>query len=366
MAENDPKEPSPERDQTDEGLRIERENTDRALIEKQAVVEEDADQVLQRARDNADAVLTEAREKADQRLEIEAPGAPLEAISEERTVEDASLRDERASADEILRRERKETARSVHTLLPLERERTDEYLLTERERSDEVVSNRDDFLGIVSHDLRNLLGGIVLSAELLARRAAKSEEQKGTVQETGRIKRYAERMDRLIGDLLDVASIDAGKLAVSPLPGDVTALITEAVDTFHAIAADKGIVLEARAAKERLLADFDHDRLLQVLTNLINNAIKFTPRGGKIEVSCERTEETLRLCVRDTGSGIPEKLLEAIFERFSQAAANDRRGLGLGLYISRCIVEAHRGKIWAESDGTGSRVCFTLPSAAKA
>ncbi len=364
MAGKPPKEPSPEREQTDEGLRVERENTDRALIEKRAVIEEDADQILQRARDTADAVLTTAREKADQRLEDESPDAPIKAISEERTVEDESLRHERASADEILRRERDDAALAIHKVLPVERERTDEYLLTERERSDDVVANRDDFLGIVSHDLRNLLGGIVLSAELLSRRAPKNEQSKATLQETERIKRYAERMDRLIGDLLDVASIDAGKLAVSPVPGDVTALITEAVDTFHAIAADKGITLEARTPKEHLCADFDHHRLLQVLTNLINNAIKFTPGGGSIGVSCEDAKGELRVCVTDTGSGIPENLLEAIFERFSQAAVNDRRGLGLGLYISRCIVDAHRGKIWAESAGKGSRVCFTLPAIA--
>jgi signal transduction histidine kinase len=212
--------------------------------------------------------------------------------------------------------------------------------------------------------LRSLLGGIVLSADVLSRRAPKNEQRNGTLAETERIKRYAERMDRLIGDLLDVASIDAGKLAVSLVPGDLTALIAEAVDTFQAASAHKGVTLDGHVAKEHVRANFDHSRLLQVLTNLINNSIKFTPRGGAIEVTCEHREGETQVCVSDTGSGIPKQLLESIFERFSQAAVNDRRGLGLGLYISKCIVEAHGGKIWAESEGEGARVSFTLPSQA--
>ncbi|HEX6297443.1 MAG TPA: ATP-binding protein, partial [Burkholderiales bacterium] len=104
-------------------------------------------------------------------------------------------------------------------------------------------------------------------------------------------------------------------------------------------------------------------RILQVLANLISNSLKFTPRGGKITVRGEREAGNVRLCVRDTGSGIPGDALGRIFQRFAQFAKDDRRGLGLGLYISRCIVEAHGGRIWAESQpGAGSKMCFTLPA----
>ena len=102
--------------------------------------------------------------------------------------------------------------------------------------------------------------------------------------------------------------------------------------------------------------------MLQVLANLIANSIKFTPKGGSIRVSCERVGESLEFCVEDTGEGIPAAMLEAIFERFWQVGKNDRRGLGLGLYISRCIVEAHGGNIRAESNpGQGTRMRFTIP-----
>jgi signal transduction histidine kinase len=355
-------EASAEREQTDESLRMEREKTDRALAERQAA-EEDSDLALQHARESADAVLTESRAKADERLEASPDAGTPNTLAEERVLEDEALQDERASADEMLRREREENTRVLSRLLPLEREKTDRFLLTERARSDVALANRDNFLGLVSHDLRNLLGGIVISADLLAARAPDNEDGAQTLAMTTRIQRYAAHMNRLIGDLMDVASIDAGKLAMTPAPGDVTTLIAEAVDTFQATASAKGISLQTEIVEGPLLAEFDQGRMLQVLTNIIANAIKFTSQGGSIRVRGECAGAEVRFCVSDTGSGIPGNMLEAIFERFWQVGKDDRRGVGLGLYISRCIVEGHGGKIWAESTlGEGSRLCFTLPS----
>lgn len=356
------KKPSSERDQTDESLRLEREKTDQALTDRQ-VAEEDSDLMVHQARESADAVLTAARAKADQQLNQVSPQDVARAtLAKERVLEDEALQDERDSADENLRREREENARVLSRLLPLERDKTDRFLLTERARSDDAVSNRDNFLGIVSHDLRNLLGGIVISAGVLSERAPDIEAGKQTLAETTRIQRYAARMNRLIGDLVDVASIDAGKLAVTPVPRDVAALIAEAVDTFQATASAKGISLQAEMSEQPLPAEFDYDRMLQVLANTISNAIKFTSLGGSIRVRGERAGDDVRICVSDTGPGIPGSMLEAVFERFWQVGKEDRRGVGLGLYISRCIVEAHGGRIWAESKlGEGSRFCFTLP-----
>lgn len=354
-------EASAEREQTNESLRLEREKTDRALTERQAA-EEDSDLVVQHARESADAALAEARAKADERQEASPRVGTHATLAEERALEDEALQEERTSADEALRREREENTRALSRLLPLERERTDQFLLTERARSDVALSNRDNFLGLVSHDLRNLLGGIVMSAELLSARAPENEDKAQTLATTARIQRYAARMNRLIGDLTDVASIDAGKLALTPVPGDTTTLIAEAVDAFQAAASAKGISLQAEIVESPLLAEFDHDRMLQVLANVIANAIKFTSRGGSIRVRGEHAGDELHFSISDTGSGIPSDLLEAIFERFWQVGENDRRGVGLGLYISRCIVEAHGGKIWAESRlGEGSKLCFTLP-----
>lgn len=362
----------PERDKTDESLRTERASADHVIGKRQAIIEDtanlSADAVLAKARDIADVVLAQARDKADELLEQNAAQSkdePPTTVDEERARADETVRDERASADESLRRERMEEAIAFSRLLPLEREKTDRYLLTERARSDDALSNRDDFLGMVTHDLRDMLGGIVLSAETLTRSVSDSEEGKKILAATQRMQRYAARMNRLIGDLMDVASIDAGKFLLKMVPDDCNALLAEAADMFQSAASAKDISLQAEPDQGSLPVDFDHERLLQVLANLITNSIKFTPRGGRIRIRGIRTGNEQHFSVTDSGQGIPAAILESIFERFWQTDKYDRRGLGLGLYISRCIVEAHGGKIWAESEpGEGTTMHFTLPAKA--
>jgi signal transduction histidine kinase len=360
---SDAKKPQPEREQTDESLRTERKNTDHVLGERRTRVEETADGIVERAREQADAVLDTARDKADGKLDVAKAGPQArDAVARERAVEDETLRDERSTADESLRREREEQARTLAELLPLEREKTDRYLLTERTRSDDAVAHRDDFMGIISHDLRNLLGAIAGNVRLVAKQASVTDEGRRTVAGMERIQRYVARMNRLIGDLVDVVSIDAGKLAVHAQPADAAELIREAVDAFAHAAEEKGLTLEFESSDPVLPAIFDRERMLQVLANLITNAIKFTASGGAITVRAERTRDELRVSVVDTGQGIAEDMLEAVFERFWQVGKNDHRGLGLGLYISKCIVAAHDGRIWAESKpGAGSAFHFSIP-----
>ena len=363
----DPQE-TPERERTDESLREERAKTDRALAVAQDAVEEDADAVVERARHNADAILVAARGKADEQADLDAPfSIPSAAIAEGRENEDEALREERAAADESVRREREASARVLARHLPLERDATDKHLLTERGRSDDAIATRDDFLGMVCHDLRDLLSGIVISSQMLAEKLRKRDDGEPMLGDTARIERYGARMNRLIGDLVDVASIDAGRLSVTTLLGDAAALVGEAVNALQPSAAAKLVTLETRGIDRPLAVRFDHDRLLQVLANLIGNSIKFTPEGGSITVSCESAgTKGLVFSVTDTGQGIPPDMLEAVFERFWQVGKNDRRGLGLGLYISRCIVEVHGGTIRAESTlGSGTRMHFTLPIGAE-
>jgi signal transduction histidine kinase len=359
----DKKKPQPERERTDANLRTERSRADQALTESHAITEKDADQVIRRARNKADAVLLTARDKADERSAENPASSEYGIVARARAVEDMALEEERASADNALQDERAEAVRILASLLPLEREQTDRTLLIERARSDTALSNRDDFLGLASHDLRNLLAGIVLSAAVVAARAPDDETGTRILEETKRIERHVAKMRRLIEDLLDIASIDAGKLTVTPVGGDLTALLGEALEMFQPLASVKGVSLQLEPVRSPLPATFDPDRLLQVLANLISNAVKFTPQGGDIRVSAERAGDELLVNVRDTGSGIPEEMLDAVFERFWQVGKNDRRGLGLGLYISKCIVEAHGGRISVTSTlGEGSNFCFILPA----
>lgn len=362
------KEPRLERDKTDDSLRTERKNSDVVLNERRTDIEESADVRVEHARAQADAVLEAERGEADYTLGNTGPKSQAHAtVAQERAREDAIIEHERSIADERLRRERAEHARVLATLLPMERERTDRHLQTERTRADDAIAHRDDFLGMVSHDLRNLLSGMVLNATLLAEDASDSEEGRRTVIGMQRIQRDVGRMNRLIGDLVDVASIDAGKLAIELARGDAAALLQEVLETFALVASNKGISLELGEVEPAMPADFDHDRLLQVLANLVGNALKFTAAGGSIVLGGARVDDELRFSVSDTGAGIPTNLLEAVFERFWQVGKNDKRGLGLGLHISRCIVEAHGGKIWAESTlGAGSVFHVTIPATAAA
>ena len=350
---------------TDKSLRTERHGTDKALRGGQAA-EQAADKVVDLARQTADALLVTARVKADHDAE-ESAAIVQATVANERALADELLQRERTAADDRLRLERDAGRRALAELLPFERERTDRDLLTERARSDEAIANRDDFLAIVSHDLRNLLGGIVLSSSALSKAASETDEGRRVVVTGKRIQLYAARMKRLIGDLVDVVSIDAGKLATTIVPSDPLALIAETLETFRRTAEARGIALESEVIGVLPQAAFDHERMLQVFANLVSNALKFTSGGGKICVRGERTGEEVHFSVHDTGIGIPESMLNAVFMRFWQATANDQRGTGLGLYISKSLVEAHGGRIWVASElGRGSVFHFTVPVAASA
>jgi signal transduction histidine kinase len=354
---------TPDRAETDRSLLTERQNTDLVLEDRKAELEQDADRIVDRARENADAVLLEARDKADEQFNRGQPlAATRVAVNEERKIEDQIVDDARATADEILALEREQLTRELLARLPIERTITDRYLMTERVRSDKAIANRDDFLGIVSHDLRDLLNGIVMTAALLGRRAPKAEEGAPTRDAAERIQRLAARMKRVIGDLVDIAAIDSGKLTIERREGNPAAVIAEAADSFRSAAAEKPLSIIVENSDGAVPVTFDSQRVLQILANLIANSIKFTPPGGSIRVTGARADRAYLISVIDTGPGIPADSLEAVFERFRQLADDDRRGLGLGLYISKCLIEAHGGRIWAESEpGSGTTIRFTLP-----
>jgi signal transduction histidine kinase len=340
-----------ERRHTDESLRAERDKADDVLAERLMHVDATADAVISRARARADQVLAKARAKVDRNIGTAAPSALL---ASERTQADAVLHDERANADERLQQERADKVVALEN----ERQETDRDLYSERARSDASLATRDEFLSVVSHDLRTMVHHVVGFAQLVETTA--SQEQ--VISYAHRIQRSGARMDRLIGDLVDVVSISAGRLAVTCEVGDPIDVVTEALDTFQSQAAASGISLVAEIESRGVLAKFDSARLLQVFTNLLSNAIKFTPGPGRVVVRIERVGADLRFSVSDTGIGIPTDQLDAVFRRFLQVGENDRRGLGLGLYISKCIVRGHGGRIWVASNpGHNTTFFFTLP-----
>lgn len=357
MSKEDPSQSS--RELTNQRLRAERGDIDK-MIQELADVDTIADAAITRARLRADEVLAVARAKIDSALDSAGP-LPLQTriLRQQRSVEDSALRNERHEADAVLQFTRGEKT----TRLEAERHDTDEGLSGERAESDHVLATRDEVLRIVSHDLNNMLGTVLGMAAIIVEDSDPAGAS-GTFEHAQWITRAAMRMKRLVGDLTDAASIEAGALALAMEAADPAAVVSEAVGTFQVSAAERNIELVAEIAATVPLARMDPARIYQVVTNLLSNAIKFTPRAGRVVAHVVRQGEEILFSVRDTGSGIAADMLTPIFTRHVQLEKNDRRGVGLGLYISRSIVRAHGGRIWAESvPGEGSTFFFTVPIA---
>ena len=242
-----------------------------------------------------------------------------------------------------------------------ERERLLRATEAARERVETALQARDDVLGVVAHDLRNPIGTIFTSASFLLE-VPVGEEQRARQLEI--IQRAARRADRLIQDLLDVARIEGGRLAVAAEPRTVGVIMAEAAEWAAPQAAAAGLELriESTPATDALRVLADPDRVNQLFTNLVGNAVKFTPPGGRIRVRAEPLADAVRFEVSDTGSGISPDHLPHLFDRFWQANRTDRRGAGLGLAIVKGIVDAHGGETGAESTpGIGTTLWFTLP-----
>ena len=234
------------------------------------------------------------------------------------------------------------------------------------QEAQEAIRARDQFLSIASHELRTPITSLKGYAQLLLRAAARDRV------DPARLARYLRSMDELVNhlnelteDLLNVARLRTGQLALQPRPLDLAALVREVAARYQDHLEDgHHLVVEAGAVPCPVVADAR--RLEQVLTNLLDNALKYSPDGGEIRVSLRREEDGNVLSVRDEGIGLPPGSDDAIFapfERTSSAEARQIPGLGLGLYISRSIVERHGGRIWAESAGEnrGATVSFWLP-----
>ncbi|MEO6527567.1 MAG: PAS domain-containing sensor histidine kinase [Gemmatimonadaceae bacterium] len=231
----------------------------------------------------------------------------------------------------------------------------------------EAVIAREDMLGIVSHDLRNPANAVKMLARSILDDESGAQIPEHVIERVSVIQQAAAQMDALIQDLLDTTRMVGGRLSVMPQAVDAAAIVERSLDALRPIA-DAG-----RVALTTLLPDAlpnvwaDPDRFIQLLSNLIGNAIKFTPPEGSVSLSAHVDGDDVLFVVTDTGEGIPADQLPHVFERFfqvSRAGRAIRHGAGLGLPISRGIVEAHGGNIWIESTpGVGTRVRFSLPLA---
>ena len=256
--------------------------------------------------------------------------------------------------------------RSTPAPLDNELDAAQRQLTSEHTRLTEALANaesalamRDEVLAIVAHDLRTPLNAILTSTAFLMEVEHSDEERQRLLSV---IRRSVAGMHRLIDDLLDVARMESGAFAVDLHPCDLGVLARDVVEQFRPQAVNAGLTLECEIESDSL-AVADGHRIAQVLQNLVGNALKFTPAGGRVTVAVTRADQGAVYCsVADTGAGIAPDDLSRLFERFWQARRYRRGGAGLGLAIARGIVEAHGARLEVRSElGAGSTFFFHLP-----
>lgn len=233
-----------------------------------------------------------------------------------------------------------------------------------REQLEELNTVRSNILNSVSHDLRTPLTSIRLYSEMLSQELtslAKTEQK----QFLDIISEECKRLDRVVEDLLEAQRVTTGALPMQLRKQDVAGLIRGCALVFEPMAASKSLTLRIECPDTLPEVTLDPDRISQVLSNLVSNAIKYTPSGGAVQISARASQQELLLCVADNGPGIPREKWDQIFERFAQVSVSFVReigGVGLGLYIVRQIVAAHGGRVWLDSEvGKGSSFYIALP-----
>jgi PAS domain S-box-containing protein len=234
----------------------------------------------------------------------------------------------------------------------------------ERRVAEEALRDADrrkgEFLGVLSHELRNPLAPIRSGIHLLERAPAGSPIAMRALES---VRRQAEQLTRLVDDLLDVTRIGRGKVELRPVALDLAALAGRAAEDYRELVQDRGLELVVDLPPDVVLVHGDETRLAQILGNLLHNAAKFTPRGGRVTLSVTACDEGAVIQVRDTGTGIEPALLESVFEPFTQVAQTLARtdgGLGLGLALVRGLAELHGGSVTAESEGRGRGTGFKV------
>ena len=381
-----------ERRKTDNSLNAEREKTNESLTAAQQKTTLRTQNSIDAERVAADLSTTKSRAEADAFRKSEFQDLRSDE-KEERKKSDVRLNDERKDADQAIEKERTRVDAAINrernlkdtlitTLLAEERGETDDNLQKERAKTDSEVfqtsnlltdeiaehvktkvnlTSRDEFLAIVSHDLRNPIGTVASCADMLLKdNTYKIDAELRPWIEL--IKRNVDASLRLISDILDMERVAEGKLELKLETHHVDQILRETVESFALTASARNILLKMEPSSKPFQAVCDRDRVSQVLSNLIGNALKFTPAGGFIILSASTAKNEVQIHVRDSGPGIPDEKKLLIFNRFAQLGSKDRTGLGLGLYIAKMLVEAHDGRLWVQSKlGQGSQFSFSLP-----
>lgn len=377
-----------QRAHTDASLDAERAATDSDEHQLEMIARRELDDIIEHDRILADTRLLKRRDSADNALARNRSVSPSNwsgSVAKERRIADegkktereemdAHVQDERQRSDLVVDAERRK--QELHqTILEGRRHDTDDHLSSERHDSDEVVialghtqdalalsedqqERYGNVLGMVTHDLRSPLMAIALGAEAIAT----DPKDPSTRKMAQLMLQSAARMERLIADLLDAVRIQSGTMRITKQPQRVRALLTEAFKTYEPLFASRGLTFTVDIPTADIIASFDYDRIVQVLSNLLGNAMKFTPHGGTVALHVQQRDEQIEFSLSNSGPGISPNDLPHIFDRFWKIESHSRRGLGLGLYICKTIVEGHGGAIKADSElDKITTIRFVLP-----
>jgi signal transduction histidine kinase len=231
------------------------------------------------------------------------------------------------------------------------------------EEARHAVALREQTLAMVSHDLRSPLATIVMASSMLHDEETTPLNMRSRILAAEKIQTAAERMDRMINDLLDFASIAAGRLSITMKQHDVAGVIAESVASFDALATRRNVALTGEVDPQLSTIDCDRDRIVQVLANLVGNALKSVKSGDSVTVRAAAGDREVMFSVVDTGPGIAAANQKRLFERYWRSPDANYKGTGLGLAIARGLVEAHRGRLWVDSElGRGAAFHFTIPT----
>ncbi len=373
---------------TDKSLGTERSKTDNLLERSNKSLEKKVDANIREDRQSADSDRELDREEADSSGPVEKQNTETDKadqiVATERAQADSERHEERKGEDALRRNERVNKSLIVEALLDAERKVTDSDLFDERaavdseakellrlltveqaslESSTAKLADRDRFISIVSHDLKNPLGAIIGASWLISEPIKKNTANFDEILKLANmIERHASSMDRMISNLLDVGRIAQGKLQIKKKAVKVCELVRDCKELFSGAAKTKEISITFDDSRGEVELNCDYDRTIEVLSNLIGNAVKFTPKGGSIEVRVTSSASSSVFSVKDNGPGISDEAKERIFEQFSQLQSEDRTGLGLGLFIAKWIVEAQGGSLSVSSKvGEGAIFEFSIP-----
>ncbi len=370
------------RKKTDTSLATERTKTDESLLEVQTAAETQSDVSVAKQRIKSDQEQNAERKLSDEKKALSRASSDSSSLENEREIADANLeeernandlaqKNERAKTDAAITKERRSIKLAAEALFVLERGNTDADLLNEREHVDtEADAHKEtrELMSVMSRDLKEPLNSILKLGEMLQASLVTEKVVSPQIHRLlGIIRRNSSEVEKMVADMLDLESLNEGTLSLNLSLDDMGEVLAECSEIFNVVAKAKNIEFSTNCGKKPLVSTFDRDRILQVLSNLIQHGLNRVQNNGSIEIGAAATRTHVEISVADNGKEISASEQLEMFNKFSDSTHKGKKdlhqkNLNLGLHVSKGIIEAHGGEITFESTAdNGNTFLFTLP-----